>query len=216
VTERTESPDGSRRAAFVGALYRTARAVPLLCRTGAVHGTSMAMECSDLSELWISLGLRASRTTGGTGRLAPCRFCAEQARYTARRWLWSAPTCRSFGFPWGSELRERQAEPDGSRRAAFVGVRNRTARAVPLLWEHCTGRLAPCRWRGRRRVRLWGRSAESRIPGTTPKPVRRTNRITGRLAPCRYCGSTAPDGSRRAAFVSGRERTAYAVPFLSL
>jgi hypothetical protein len=55
--------------------HRTARAVPLMCRTGAVHGTPMAMECSDLSELWISLGLRASRTTGRTGRLAPCRFC---------------------------------------------------------------------------------------------------------------------------------------------
>jgi hypothetical protein len=56
----------------------------------------------------------------GTGRLAPCRFCAEQARYTAGRWLWSAPTCRSFGFPWGSEVLERQAERDGLRRAAIV------------------------------------------------------------------------------------------------
>jgi hypothetical protein len=33
---------------------------------------------------------------------------------------------------------------------------------------------------------------------------------TGRLAPCRYCGSTVPDGSRRAAFVPNRRGTRHA------
>ena len=186
VLQRTESPDGSRRAAFVGGLHRTARAVPLLCGTGAVHGTPMAMECSDLSELWISLGLRASRTTGGTGRLAPCRFCVWYRTASAVPLL-----CRTgavHGTPMAMEC------SDLSELWISLGLRaSRTTGG--------TGRLAPCRFGGRRRVRLWGRSAESRIPGTTPKPVRRTNRITGRLAPCRFCIRTVPDGSRRAVFV---------------
>jgi hypothetical protein len=148
VTERTESPDGSRRAAIVGGLYRTARAVPLLweyctgrlapCRFCAEQARYTARRwlwsaptCRSFGFPWGSElrerqaepdGSRRAAIVFGTGRLAPCRFCAEQARYTARRWLWSAPTCRSFGFPWDSERRERQAEPDGSRRAAFVGL----------------------------------------------------------------------------------------------
>jgi hypothetical protein len=145
VTERTESPDGSRRAAFVGALYRTARAVPLLCRTGAVHGTSMAMECSDLSELWISLGLRASRTTGGTGRLAPCRFCGRAVPDGSRRAAF-VPNRRGT----------RHADGYGVLRLVgaldFLGTpsvandrRNRTARAVPLLLDWIRGDAAQCR-----------------------------------------------------------------------
>jgi hypothetical protein len=116
---------------------------------------------------------------------------------------------------------------------------------VPLLWEYGTGRLAPCRFgefAGRDRTAramplaweaaraIMGAIGRIPNPGYDPKarapnePNHRTARAvpllwehcTGRLAPCRFCGSTVPDGSRRAAFVSGRERTAYAVPFLSL
>jgi hypothetical protein len=115
-------PDGSRRAAFVPNRRGTRHAdgYGVLRLVGALDFLGAPSFAND----------RRNRTAravpllweGCTGRLAPCRFCAEQARYTARRWLWSAPTCRSFGFPWDSERRERQAEPDGSRRAAFVGL----------------------------------------------------------------------------------------------
>ena len=155
MTERTESPDGSRRAAFVGGLYRTARAVPLLCRTGAVHGTPMAMECSDLSELWISLGLRALRTTGCTGRLAPCRFCGSTVPDGSRHAAGvGGGACDYGGDRPNPESRvrpqspcaERTESPDGSRRAAIVGALHRTARAVPLLYQDGNGRLTPCRF----------------------------------------------------------------------
>jgi hypothetical protein len=54
----SNAPDGSRRTAKVGRTYRTARAVPLTC--GAMHRTARAVPLK-----W----------GGRTGRLAPCRFC---------------------------------------------------------------------------------------------------------------------------------------------